>query len=241
MRLDKFLALQGLGSRNEVRALLRAGRVCVAGNPVRDAGFSFDPEAALVTLDGEAIAYQSALHIMMNKPDGILTAARDPRRRTVMDLLPRRMAAMDCMPIGRLDLDTEGLLLFSTDGELAHRLLSPRRHVDKVYEAAVDTPLDGADVDAFAAGVPLSDFTAMPARLDIAEGDALCALVTVQEGKFHQVKRMFLARGKTVLRLKRLSFGGVALDPSLGAGEWRELSPQELALLEEAAGGGGHG
>lgn len=237
MRLDKFLALQGLGTRSEVRALLRAGRVFVHGQPARDAGQNVDVDAVQITLDGEPLHHTHALHIMLNKPAGILTAARDSRRETVMDLLPPRFAVLGCMPVGRLDMDTEGLLLLTTDGQLAHRLLSPKRHVDKVYAVTVDVPLEQADVRAFAEGIPLKDFTAMPAEMIILENPQE-ARVTVREGKYHQVKRMFLARGKTVTHLKRLAFGGIVLDTALAPGAWRELTPEEHGRLINATQGG---
>lgn len=239
MRLDKFLAGQGLGTRTGVRAIVRAGRVCVDGNIVLDAGFGLDASHASVTVDGQPQVYSAVLHIMLNKPCGVLTAADDARHQTVMDLLPRMVAARGCMPMGRLDLDTEGLLLFTTDGHLAHRLLSPKRHVDKRYYVEVDMPLTQSDADAFGEGLRLSDFTALPALLEI-EGDARHAYVTLREGKFHQVKRMFLARGKEVTHLKRVSFGGVVLDESLAPGEWRELTCAEAALLTKAAEGEDH-
>lgn len=240
MRLDKYIAMQGMGTRKEVRALLHAGRVGVDGKAITDAGFALDPEAMQVTLDGAPLQYQAALHITLNKPAGVITAADDPRHETVMDILPKRFASMGCMPVGRLDIDTEGLLLLTTDGQLAHRLLSPKRHVDKVYYAQVDAPLDDADAAAFAAGLELSDFTALPAQLDILP-DGMAAHVTVQEGKFHQVKRMFHARGKTVTYLKRIAFGGIALDPALETGAWRELTAEELAHLQQITGGNAHG
>lgn len=236
MRLDKFLALQGLGTRSEVRALVRAGRVCMNGETARDAGTLIDPAHAAVTCDGTPLVYEASAHLMLHKPAGVLTAARDPHRETVMDLLPARYAAMGCMPVGRLDMDTEGLLILTTDGALAHRLLSPKRHVDKVYLAVVDVPLDEADVTAFAGGVALSDFTALPAKLAILP-DGLSAHVTVREGKYHQVRRMFAARGKTVVRLKRLSFGGVPLDETLAPGAWRSLTDAELQTLIRASEG----
>lgn len=236
MRLDKLLALQGLGSRSEVRALLRAGRVRVDGRLATDGAMHVDEKAAAVLLDGEALAYEASLHLMLNKPAGVVTAAKDERHPTVLSLLPKKAAAMGCMPVGRLDLDTEGLLLCTTDGALAHRLLSPKRHVDKRYHATLDLPLDDADVQAFAHGIALSDFTAMPASLEIlADGHA--AIVTVQEGKFHQVKRMFAARGKQVLSLRRIAFAGIALDETLAPGAWRRLTGAEHARLLEAAGG----
>ncbi len=236
MRLDRLLALRGLGTRSEVRGLLRAGRVFVNGVPARDAGFLLDPEKEAVVVDGKPVLYRSSLHIMLNKPAGILTAARDPKRRTVLDLLPPACAAQGCMPVGRLDLDTEGLLLFTTDGQLAHRLLSPKRHVDKVYRAETDAPLTDRDVAAFAQGLALSDFIALPARLTILPG-GMIGEVTVQEGKFHQVRRMFAACGKRVNRLTRLSFGGIVLDPALAPGAWRELTEGELTQLTEVSGG----
>ena len=236
MRLDKFLALQGLGTRSETRALIHAGRICVDGRTEKNGGRAIHAETAAVTLDGEALHYRAALHVMLNKPAGFLTAAEDSRHRTVMELLPPYASAMGCMPVGRLDLDTEGLLLLTTDGRLAHRLLSPKRHVDKLYEADVDATLCEADVDAFQAGLMLSDFRAMPAKLVILPGD-MCGRVTVQEGKFHQVKRMFQACGKRVTRLKRLSFGGLWLDEELQPGQWRALREDELQTLQDAVGG----
>lgn len=233
MRLDKFLGLQGY-TRGEARALLRAGRVSVDGVAVRDAAFALDVQTARVRLDGEVLLYSESLHLMLRKPAGVLTAASDSRHDTVMDLLPKYVRAQGCMPIGRLDIDTEGLLLFTTDGRLGHRLLSPKRQVDKLYEAVVDAPLDASDVEAFAAGVTLSDFVALPAQLELL--DTYRARVTLCEGKFHQVKRMFAARGKQVTFLQRLCFGGVWLDPALLPGQWRTLSKSELETLYTAAG-----
>lgn len=238
MRVDKYLALQGLGTRGEVRALLKAGRVCVDGDVVRDAGRAIAPGVDRVALDGVMLVYRESLHIMLNKPAGYLTAAEDARHPTVMALLPPYAAAMGCMPVGRLDLDTEGLLLLTTDGQLAHRLLSPKRDVDKVYEARVDAPFTSADVEAFARGLALSDFTALPALLEPLD-DGCLARITVREGKFHQVKRMAAACGKQVRRLRRVSLGGVPLDPALPLGAWRELTAEELATLTREAMGYG--
>ena len=177
---------------------------------------------------------------MLNKPAGVLTAANDPRRETVLDLLPRACRALGCMPVGRLDLDTEGLLILTTDGQLAHRLLAPKNGVEKIYIAEVDGPLRGEDVSAFAQGLRLSDFTARPARLEIMPPGNV-GRVTVCEGKFHQVKRMFLACGRTVTHLKRLTFGGVRLDETLAPGQWRELTAQEMKTLRAAAEGNENG
>lgn len=234
MRLDKLLSHQGLGTRKDIRGLLRAGRVFVDGCPVDDPGHHVDPATAYITVDGAPLHLQTTLHLMLHKPAGVITASEDTRHRTVLDLLPEKVRKMDCMPIGRLDKDTEGLLLLTTDGHLAHRLLSPKRHVDKVYVATLDAPVTTQDVQAFAQGIVLKDFTALPAALTILPDNA--AQVTVQEGKFHQVKRMFGACGKHVLTLKRTAFAGIPLDASLAPGAYRELTPAEVAQLYQAGG-----
>ena len=236
MRLDKFLALEGRCTRSGAKEQLRRGRVTVNGAVARDGAQAVDPEKDTIALDGETLRYRSEMHLMLNTPAGVLTAANDPRCRTVMGLLPRACAAMGCMPVGRLDLDTEGLLLFTTDGQLAHRLLAPKHGVEKVYIARVDGILTEEDAAAFARGLQLSDFMARPARLEILPpGDT--GRVTVCEGKYHQVKRMFGARGRKVTHLKRLSFGGIALDEALAPGEWRELTKAERDALYAAAEG----
>ena len=185
-------------------------------------------------LDGTALDTRLARHLMLFKPQGVLTAAEDGRQQTVMDLLPGVYRSCGCMPVGRLDKDTTGLLVLTTDGELAHRLIAPGRHVDKVYEAVVDGVLDEGDAAAFAAGIPLKDFTALPAKLEVLAENR--ARVTVQEGKYHQVKRMFGARGKPVLALHRASFGPLQLDETLCPGQFRELTGEETAALYAAAG-----
>ena len=233
MRLDKLLANLGAASRSGCRDLLKAGRVKVNGEIWKN-GAQCVPEGADVALDGRALDTRMTRHLMLHKPAGVLTAVEDRRQQTVMDLLPPVYAALGCMPVGRLDKDTTGLLLLTTDGELAHRLIAPGRHVDKVYEATVEGQLTEADVSAFAAGIPLKDFTALPARLEILAPDR--GRVTVQEGKYHQIKRMFGARGKPVAALHRLSFGPLTLDPALQPGQYRELTEEEAAALYEAAG-----
>jgi len=236
MRIDKFISLQGY-TRTEARALIRSSRVEADGVVIRDAAAAIDENASRVRLDGEEIIYSPFYHLMLNKPAGIVTAAEDARRKTVMDLLPALARQRGCMPVGRLDMDTEGLLLFTTDGKLAHRLLSPKRGVEKRYLATVNAPLSSLDTEAFARGIPLSDFLALPASLEIT-GDARVAYITLTEGKYHQVKRMFAAMGNSVVSLKRLTFGGVCLDPALAAGEWRELTAFEAQALYAAAGMG---
>lgn len=238
IRLDRLLASLALGSRQAVGALVRQGRVQVDGQPVRDPAQRIAEDAA-ITLDGQALDTRLQRHVMMNKPAGVLTAATDPRAPTVMDLLPPVYRSLKCMPVGRLDKDTEGLLLFTTDGQAAHRLLAPKQQVDKVYRAKVTGRLTQQAVRRFEEGIVLSDFTALPAQLRILEAgeSESLALATVQEGKFHQVKRMFAACGHEVLALTRLRFGPLALDDALAPGQWRELTAQEWQALREAADG----
>ena len=236
MRLDRWLVSLGVGSRSQVQKLIRSGAVQVDGQAARDPAQSFTGTEPLA-LRGEPLDGRLTRHIMLHKPAGLLTAARDPRQPTVMDLLPPACATLGCMPVGRLDKDTTGLLLLTTDGELNHRLLSPGRHVDKTYRAAVDGPLTREHVAAFAAGLRLSDFDAQPATLEILSSAAYesVALVTVHEGKFHQIKRMFEAVGRQVTALHRLTFGSLALDEALASGQWRELTETELAALYQDA------
>lgn len=233
MRLDRLLANLGVATRSESRGMLQRGRVTVAGRVARTADMEVRPEDD-IRVDGQPLDTRLSRHLMLYKPAGLLTAAEDARQHTVMELLPKVYAALGCMPIGRLDKDTTGLLLLTTDGELAHRLISPKRHVDKVYEARVAGELTEQDAEAFQRGIPLKDFTALPAALEIlAPGRAL---VTVREGKYHQVKRMFGALGKPVLALHRQSFGPLTLDTALQPGEYRELNAEEIAALYRAAG-----
>ena len=233
MRLDKLLSNLGVASRAECRRLLRAGRVRVAGECWRD-GAQNVPEGAEICMDGVPLDTRTVRHLMLNKPAGVLTTTEDGKQATVMELLPALYRACGCMPVGRLDKDTTGLLLLTTDGTLAHRLIAPERHVDKVYEAEVEGALEEADIAAFAQGIPLKDFTALPARLEILGPGR--GRVTVREGKYHQVKRMFGARGKPVLRLHRTAFGPLALDAGLAPGKYRELTEKEIAALYQAAG-----
>lgn len=233
IRLDRYLATLGVGSRSQVHKLIRAGSVAVNGAIVCDPGFACTPPAALA-VGGQPLDGRLMRHVMLHKPAGLLTAARDRKQPTVMDLLPPVYAAIGCMPVGRLDKDTTGLLLLTCDGELNHRLLSPARHVDKVYRAQVDAPLTQAHVEAFAGGLDLGDFTAQGARLTILAPRE--AEVVVHEGKFHQVKRMFEAVGLTVTALHRRAFGPLTLPGDLPPGAWRELTADEAAALYAAAG-----
>jgi len=229
-RLDKLLASTGRWSRREARRLIKEGRVLVDGRPAKSGEEKVDPAAALL-VDGAALALRPYTYIMLHKPAGVLSATEDPRQRTVLDLLPPELRALGLFPVGRLDKDTEGLLLLTDDGELAHRLLSPKSHVDKVYRARLDRPLGPADQAAFARGITLADgLRCMPADLELI-GDGMEVLVTLHEGKFHQIKRMTASRGAAVCWLKRLSMGPLQLDPALGKGEYRLLTREEVIKI----------
>ncbi len=229
LRLDRWLVTLGIGSRSEVQKLVKKGGVRLDGMPVKDPGMQVDEKSAVLTVNGAAVDGRLTRHVMLHKPAGLLTAARDKKQPTVMDLLPAVYSAIGCMPVGRLDKDTTGLLFLTTEGELNHRLLSPGRHVDKTYLAEVDGVLDASHVAAFAEGLHLSDFDAQPAHLEIVAPHI--GRVTVHEGKFHQIKRMFSAVGCEVTKLHRETFGSLVLDPDLPEGEWRELTGDELASL----------
>lgn len=230
-RLDKLLAATGRWSRKEVKDLVRQGRVAVRGVVVARPEEKYDLTDD-IRVDGEPVCCQKCTYLMMNKPGGWLSATEDKRQQTVLDLLPEHYQKQGLFPVGRLDKDTEGLLLLTNDGELAHRLLAPKSHVDKVYLARVEGYVNQADVRAFAQGMTLDDgLQCMPAGLEPLEDGSSC-LVTLREGKFHQVKRMLAYRGKPVLYLKRLSMGTLKLDEGLNCGQWRELTPQELEGLQ---------
>lgn len=234
-RLDKLLAGTGKWSRREVKALVRQGLVRVDGRLAASAEDKLDPAAAVVTVAGETISLRRFTYVMLHKPAGVLTATEDRKQPTVLDLLPPELRRIGLAPVGRLDKDTEGLLLLTNDGELAHRLLSPRYHVDKRYLARVDGELSAADTEAFARGMTLGDgLECLPAGLEVLP-DRVC-IVTLREGKFHQVKRMLAARGAPVLYLKRLSMGPLVLEDSLAAGAYRLLRAEEISALYRACG-----
>jgi len=229
-RLDKLLAGTGKWSRREVKALVRQGLVRVDGRLAASAEDKLDPAAAIITVAGETISLCRFTYVMLHKPAGVLTATEDRKQPTVLDLLPPELCRIGLAPVGRLDKDTEGLLLLTNDGELAHRLLSPKYHVDKRYLARVDGELSAADAEAFARGMTLGDgLECLPAGLEVLP-DRVC-IVTLREGKFHQVKRMLAARGAPVLYLKRLSMGPLTLDDSLAAGAYRLLRAEEISAL----------
>lgn len=234
-RLDKLLAGTGKWSRREVKALVRQGLVRVDGRLAASAEDKLDPAAAIITVAGETVALHRFTYVMLHKPAGVLTATEDRKQPTVLDLLPPELRRIGLAPVGRLDKDTEGLLLLTNDGELAHRLLSPKYHVDKRYLARVDGELSAADAEAFARGMTLGDgLECLPAGLEVLP-DRVC-IVTLREGKFHQVKRMLAARGAPVLYLKRLSMGPLTLDDSLAAGAYRLLRAEEISALYRVCG-----
>ena len=234
MRLDKLLAHLNCGSRKEVQAMIRAGRVCVDGAAETDPAAKVDPDAALIALDGQIQRYRAQRYYMLNKPAGVITASRDERHSTVLDLFPEE-ERRGLFAVGRLDKDTEGLLIVTDDGALSHALMSPARHVAKVYEAVIEGELARAAAERFRQGLTLRDGTVcLPARLDILPGDGETRVrVTLREGKYHQVKRMVAAVGATVVRLRRVKLGGLVLDPALPAGAFRELTEQELEQLQQ--------
>lgn len=234
MRLDKYLAEMGIGSRSAVKVLVRKGRVTLNGEPVKNPDVRITPGQDVIMLDGEAIGYVELEYYMLNKPQGVLSATTDRKSETVVDLITSRVRK-DLFPVGRLDRDTEGLLLITNDGMLAHNLLSPRKHVDKVYYAVVEGKVEERHVKEFEQGITLSDGTpAMPAYLEILKSaDVSEVRLTIHEGKFHQVKRMLEAIGCHVTYLKRLRMGTLVLDEKLAPGEYRKLTEDELNAIKQ--------
>ena len=232
-RLDKFLTEAGAGTRSQVKQILKQGRVTVDGVFEKDGSRKIDPDKQTVMLDGEALSGKRYMVVMMNKPAGFVTSTEDPRDRTVMELLPKEYACQDLKPVGRLDKATEGLLLFTNDGDLLHRLISPKKEVPKVYYAKHEGEAGQSDVEAFAAGLTLRDGTeCLSAKLEpLGPGESL---ITVCEGKYHQVRRMMASRSMTVLYLERRTEAGLSLG-DLPRGECRELTAEELAMITKQA------
>ena len=235
MRLDKFLVACAVGSRTEVKNMLKSGRVTVNGKKEKSAKLQIDEERDEIRFDGQVLEYEEFVYYMMNKPKGVISATEDPKHRTVLDLLDDIARSKEVFPVGRLDIDTYGLLLLTNDGKLAHDLLSPKRHVDKTYMAQVKGIMIQEDVETFTKGIPLKDFTCQPARLELVsidtEKNQSQIRVTIAEGKFHQVKRMVGYCGKEVVDLQRLTMGTLVLDENLQRGEWRRLTKEELEIL----------
>ena len=236
MRLDKFLVDCGVGSRTEVKQLLKQKKIAVNGKKETAGKLQIDPAKDQVTFMGEDLVHETFVYYLLNKPAGVISATDDDHHQTVLDLLDETARHKEVFPVGRLDIDTRGLLLLTNNGKLAHAMLSPKKHVDKLYRAHVAGIITREDVVRFKAGIELKDFTTLPAELEILEVDqeAKTCLVQIRvaEGKFHQVKRMVAACGKEVVDLERISMGPLSLDPTLELGEWRRLKPSELASLE---------
>lgn len=232
MRLDKFLADCGCGTRSEIKKLIKSGAATVDGKAVRAADFKLDENTASVMLSGKKIEYKKHIYLMLNKPQGVVSATEDNLHRTVTDLVPSEYAHRKLFPIGRLDIDTEGLLIITDDGELSHRLTSPRSHIPKTYIARLAGNISGSDVETFERGITLDDgHVTLPAKLrEIGEN---AAEIIIFEGRFHQIKRMFAAVGNRVDYLKRTKIGGLELDGSLPLGEMREITAEELEKLYE--------
>jgi 16S rRNA pseudouridine516 synthase len=233
LRLDRFLANMGCGSRSEVKRLIRAGEVAVNDKIIRDDGCQVAESHDTITCRGELIRYREFIYLMLNKPAGVISATDDDRERTVLDLIDPRYRHKGIFPVGRLDKDTEGLLILTNNGDLGHQLLSPRKHIPKRYLALVTGEIKAADFDAFRDGIILDDgYRTLPAELELLHGGQRNEVrVTIHEGKFHQIKRMFQALDKQVVYLKRIAMGALELDPGLDLGEYRELTGQEVAIL----------
>lgn len=230
MRLDKLLGDLGIASRSELKQMIRQGRVTVDGRAVTAPETRVDSKGSSIALDGEPLRYRSFHYYMMDKPAGVLSATADSRQKTVLDLVSPEMRRMGLFPVGRLDKDTSGLLLLTNDGGFAHRVISPKAGIEKLYYAQVDGRLGETDRAAFRQGLVLGDGTqCLPAKLELL-GEGEC-LVTVTEGKYHQVKRMLASRGAPVKRLRRLAVGGLRLEETLGPGGWRELEEADIAEL----------
>ena len=235
MRVDKLLSNVGVASRAELKKYCKQGLISVNGKVINNPGVQVDSENDDVRFNGEKIVYREFVYIMLNKPDGYISATYDKYDPIVLDLIDQSYLVFEPFPVGRLDKDTEGLLVLTNDGQLAHRVLSPKKHVPKTYYAKIQGKVTEEDILAFEKGVILDDgYETMPSHLKILKSDDMSEIeLTIHEGKFHQVKRMFESVGKKVVYLKRLSMGKLKLDESLKLGEYRELTEEEVKLIEE--------
>lgn len=234
-RLDKLIASQGKLSRSDVKKMVKSGRVTVDGAVVKSADIKVDADKSVISVDGKALNYKKNIYIMLNKPQGVISASNDKTQKTVVDLVPPELYRDGLFPAGRLDGDTVGFVLITDDGDFAHRILSPKNHIMKTYHATLRSPLTEDDISAFKNGIELSDGTlCLEAEVRMLEKtDEPIAEVKICEGKYHQVKRMFAALGNKVLYLKRVRMGGLDLDESLEEGQCREITAEEMLLLSE--------
>ncbi|MBB6214650.1 16S rRNA pseudouridine516 synthase [Anaerosolibacter carboniphilus] len=232
-RLDKILSNMGYGTRKEIKIFIKKNNVKVNGVGVKDGSFHVSPHEDMIEINGERLDYRDTVYLMMNKPQGVISASFDPKVETVVDLLDEGYRIFELFPVGRLDKDTEGLLILTNDGKLAHELLAPKKHVPKTYFAVVDGKVTNQDQESFQKGVTLDDgYVTQPAELILLKSDDISEIeLTIYEGKFHQVKRMFEAVGKKVTYLKRIAMGSLKLDSNLDLGEYRELTEEEMQIL----------
>lgn len=231
MRLDRFLSNMGVCTRTDAKRQARAGNITVNGAVVRDTSMHINPNADAVVYAGERVIYEEYTYIMLNKPDGVLSSTDDGDGPTVIDLLPDNLRRRGLFPCGRLDKNTLGLLIITNNGALAHELLSPSKHVEKTYSFECETPLSKDDAELLRRGVDIGEKSPTKEAI-LALASSTRGEITVYEGKFHQIKRMFAAVGNKITYLERISFGGIKLDASLCRGEWRYLTNDEIALLE---------
>jgi len=231
-RIDKIIASQGQFSRSEVKKLVKGGRVTIDGSVVRSSDIKADPDKSVIAVDGKALDYKKHIYIMLNKPQGVISASNDKAQKTVVDLVPEELFREGLFPAGRLDSDTRGFVLITDDGDFAHRILSPKNHIMKTYHAVLEAPLTENDIAAFRNGIELSDGTlCLEAEVKMLHAEPPTAQVKICEGKYHQVKRMFAALGNKVLDLRRVKMGELSLDESLSEGQCREITAEELALV----------
>ena len=246
LRLDKLLSHMGYGTRSEIKKLARGGGIMVNGNLVSDTAIKIDPEIDVVVIGESAVRYREYVYLMLNKPAGVVSATKDETQETVVDLLSAEYLGFNLFPVGRLDKDTEGLLLITNDGQLGHQLTSPKKRIAKKYLARLSKPVLANDIEAFSSGIELDDGLCLPAILKQitnispellinALQDEFWAEITLYEGRYHQIKRMFSKLGNEVCFLKRIAIGGLKLDGSLKSGEYRELRSEELGLVTQKA------
>ena len=233
MRLDKLLSEMGLLSRSEARAACKLGQVLVDGAPFRDSSAHVDPEVQSIVFRGREISYRKYTYVMLNKPEGYVSATEDSKLPVVTELLDTELRKMELFPVGRLDRDTTGLMILTNNGPLAHRVLSPKHHVPKVYRFTAAEPMADGVEDTFRDGVTLADDYECKSAEIVLDGDRMGGFITLTEGKYHQIKRMVASTHNRVVTLERISFGGIGLDRTLGRGEYRLLTSEEIALLEK--------
>lgn len=234
-RIDKIIASQGKYSRSEVKKLVKAGLVTLNGERVRSCDQKCDADTDSIVVDGERLDYKKHIYIMLNKPKGVISATQDTNQPTVLDLVPNELKRQGLFPAGRLDGDTTGFVLITDDGDFAHRILSPKNHIMKTYHASLSSPLTQQDIEKFKQGLVLGDGTkCLEAEVSVLDGESNVAQISICEGKYHQVKRMFASLGNKVIELKRIKMGGLFLDEKLEEGQCRELTEKELKLIAEA-------